>query len=272
MSEIAIENRSGLITRLPTFAFVIACVVAGLLGSFVVCCISGVVFVGLLGALFHLGEEGQNWMVGLVLLATTIGFLPPIVLLRRARKGSRRTYIGPRPPSTHSEDKRIARTSESGVDPAIEEVELTIERQSSEPERIHGSPAISDVTSDDIKAISRRTSDNRNWIFPACVIVAVVILLAFFLTHNNDAPQLEFESGNSGYFAIKNVDTHPIKLLDVSINEREECKPRVGLFGLKPFESTELKVGDVILLLSPCSIVRTTLTTETGDWTHSFSR
>jgi hypothetical protein len=175
-------------------------------------------------------------------------------------------------PSTHSEDKRIARTSESGVDPAIEEVELKIERQSSEPERIHGSPAISDVASDDIKAISRRTSDNRNWIFPACVIVAVVILLAFFLTHNNDAPQLEFESGNSGYFAIKNVDTHPIKLLDVSINEREECKPRVGLFGLKPFESTELKVGDVILLLSPCSIVRTTLTTETGDWTHSFSR
>jgi hypothetical protein len=48
MSEIAIENRSGLITRLPTFAFVIACVVAGLLGSFVVFCISGVVFVGLL--------------------------------------------------------------------------------------------------------------------------------------------------------------------------------------------------------------------------------
>jgi hypothetical protein len=270
MSEITIENRSGLITRLPKFAFVTACVVAGFLGSFIVFCISVVVFVGILGALFHLGEEGQDWMTGLVIFTTLVGFVPPIIWLRQARKRSQLTYIGPRPPSTHYEDKHTARTCESGIDPAP--VDLTIGPPSSEPERIHGGPTIMDVASENIRGINRRTGGRRNWIFLACIIIAVVILLAFFSTYNNDAPKLELVLGNSGYFAIRNVYTHPIKLLDISINEREECKPRVGLFGLSHFGPTELKVGDVILLLSGCSIVRTTIGTETGSWTYSFSQ
>jgi hypothetical protein len=229
MTETAPEKRSGLITRLPKFAFVTACIVAGLLASFVVFCISGVVFVGIVGALFHLGEEGQNWMVGLVLLTTIIGFVLPIILLRRARKRSRPTYVEPPLPPTHDGDKRIARTSENGIDPAAAAPDLIIAPPSSEPERIHDGPATMDVASDEIKGIKRPTRDNRNWIFPAGVIVVVVILLAFFSAHNNDAPQLTLELGNSVYLTIQNVDTHPIRLLDVSINERDECKPAVGL-------------------------------------------
>jgi hypothetical protein len=88
MTQTPIEGRSLLIARLPRFVFIPICLLAGLAASFAVFCISGVLFLGILPSLLDFGETAKNWMVGLVLLMTAIGFVPPILLLSRQRKRS----------------------------------------------------------------------------------------------------------------------------------------------------------------------------------------
>jgi hypothetical protein len=133
---------------------------------------------------------------------------------------------------------------------------------------------MSDMVVDSVKRVNRQTADNRNWIFPACVIAVVVVVVFFVLSkYDNDSSSLELQLSN-GLLTIRNVGTRPIRLLDVTVNERNECKPYLGgLLGLGgPFEPKELKVGDWVMLSSSCSIVRTTVRTEAGSSTYSFAR
>jgi hypothetical protein len=88
MTRTPIEGRSLLIARLPRFVFIPICLLSGLAASFAVFCISGVLFLGILPSLLDFGETAKNWMVGLVLLMTALGFVPPILLLSRQRKRS----------------------------------------------------------------------------------------------------------------------------------------------------------------------------------------
>jgi hypothetical protein len=102
------------------------------------------------------------------------------------------------------------------------------------------------------------------------VIVPTIVLLLVFVPDNNESG-LKLELSPSGFLVMKNVSTQPIKIMDISFNDRADCKPRVGLLSASPFKSpTDLKVGDFLLLSSTCALVRTTIQTDKRSFTYHF--
>jgi hypothetical protein len=210
----------------------------------------------------------------LVILATIVGFAPPIIWLRRARKITPVRHINniepqSAPDNGSSTPRAEVKSDSETVSTEAAEGHPKMPTAKVKPEILHSSHPMSGMVSDGVKRFNRQTT----WIFPACVVVVVVVVLLFmFSKYENDSSSLELELSDTVLLTIRNVGTHPIRLLDVTINERDECKPAVGLFGLGHLEPRELKVGDFILLLSPCSIVRATARTDGGSWTYSFTR
>ena len=167
--------------------------------------------------------------------------------------------------ATPSEHKRI---------PIASEIDITSTKAAEDDLKIETHEGASETIS--LPPIARSSSSPTNanrkkWIFAACVIVMIIFFFSIIYS-NKGSLELELELSNAGYLTIRNVGTHLTQLLDVDINERNECKPRTGLFGFEPFKPRDLKVGDFVLLMSPCSIVRVTVRTEAGSETYSFSR
>ena len=64
---------------------------------------------------------------------------------------------------------------------------------------------------------------------------------------------------------ITNVGDGSVEITNLLINDRKECASIDLLAG-----GTILKVGDERLYISPCNVVRATVTTKTGSNTYTF--
>jgi len=100
-------------------------------------------------------------------------------------------------------------------------------------------------------------------------IVAIIVIALVSNYYSETSSELEVKYGQP-YLVITNVGTRTVRVLDVSVNEREERKLFRGLLAIEEFKSQELKVGDQILLHSPCHIVRATIKTDASSRTYSF--
>jgi hypothetical protein len=79
---------------------------------------------------------------------------------------------------------------------------------------------------------------------------------------------------------IKNVGFKVVSVLEMRVNEREDCPlihplgMLVGALDQTKFSGPrKLDVGDQFLLASPkCNIVRVAVKTDRGEWTYSFAK
>jgi len=289
------ETRRRLVTTVPAGLFVLLCLVASLGGAFVTFCVALVL-------LAILGAENTPGGAVFILIAIAIGFVLPTVFLRRSRTKHRKHIepqnldqgVDPTTAQNHvqalekstelSNTDAISKTSENPIATTTTDAaglsdllagtagHLKIPIPDPDSEKVHHTGHGDTGDSAQTKSLNRYTKDNRSWIFPACVLGFVIIVALLIFGSNNDSSNLEVELSGA-YLTVRNIGTHPIRLLEVSINDRTECQPQVGMFGLGPFNATDLKVGDFVILISPCiSIVRTTLRTDAGSWTYSFAR
>jgi hypothetical protein len=295
MSGDLAKTRRRLVTTVPAGLFLLLCLLASLGGAFVTFCVALVL-------LAIVGAENTPGGVVFVLIAISTGLVLPTVFLRKSRRKHRQEIVpdsfDPRvdptavPSRVQAVEKSTELTNSSGISKTQENSiattaadasgvsnlligtadHLKIPNPDHGSEKLHHTPNGDAGTLGQTKPLNRRTRDNRSWLFPACALGFLIIVALLIFANKQDSSNLEVELSGA-YLTVRNIGTHPIRLLEVSINDRTECEPKVGLFGLGPFEPTDLKVGNFVILISPCiSIVRTTLRTEAGSWTYSFAR
>jgi hypothetical protein len=101
-------------------------------------------------------------------------------------------------------------------------------------------------------------------------VPAITLMLA--VIGDNDASDLTLELSRSGFLTVKNVGHQPVKILDISFNDRADCKPKVGILSAFEFKGpADLKVGDFLILSSTCAVVRATIKTEKSSNTYHFN-
>jgi hypothetical protein len=102
--------------------------------------------------------------------------------------------------------------------------------------------------------------------------------LAISLLGIYNSPKLEVRrqgailSDDGKVLEVINVGSKPITLIKIGVNERSDCK--ISRFSLVNDSSplpAELKIGDKLMLISSCRIIRTTFDTDQGSSTYSFS-
>lgn len=83
-----------------------------------------------------------------------------------------------------------------------------------------------------------------------------------------------FDAAHDGkVLEMTNVDSKPIKLLRITINDRPDCSvSRLSFVDNSPLFPTVMRVGDQLSLMSSCQIVRATVETDQGSNTYSFNR
>jgi hypothetical protein len=132
----------------------------------------------------------------------------------------------------------------------------------------------------------------KHWIVGGMTIGLLAIIALVAINSDDDLGlELQVKSFPLGsLLTIKNTGTGPTHILDVSINDREEC----SIFPYGQFQdqyskaqihqswvngdvpssrapmAKELRVGDSISLEPPCGVVRVTVTTDRGTETFSF--
>ncbi len=97
--------------------------------------------------------------------------------------------------------------------------------------------------------------------------VLVIIFGGYFilkLISSYNPVSLDVRLFPDGSVSITNTGDGPIKLLDVLINDRRECREKS--------EPRELKIGEQAAIFSPCNIVRLSVQTSKGSATYSFNR
>ena len=101
------------------------------------------------------------------------------------------------------------------------------------------------------------------------VISAIVLFFVLAADHGIDGLELQQQQG---FVVMKNTGRQPIKIEDVSANDRPECKPHLGILLGRRFSPITIKVGNQAILSSPCSsVVRLTVKTSDGSATYTFS-
>jgi hypothetical protein len=271
----AAETRGRPLSTLPAGLFLLLCLVASLSGGFVAFCVALVL-------LAILGAENTLWGAVFALIATATGLVLPTVLLRKSRKKHRREIapnsLTPKADSTaalsrvQAAEKRTELADNKPGPLTGPAYYLKIPNPDHGLEKLDHTPDGNAGTRDQTKPVNHNTKDSRNWIFPACALGLLIMGAFLIFANKQDSSNLEVEL-TGAYLTVRNIGTQPIRLLGVSINDRAECEPHLGLPPLGPFKATDLKVGEFVVLASPCiSIVRTTLRTETGSWTYSFAR
>jgi hypothetical protein len=105
------------------------------------------------------------------------------------------------------------------------------------------------------------------------VIIAGSIFLLFVMNLGdvsssslNDDISVNFMGA---FVFVTNVGHEPVTVLDVDINDRQECKPTNAATGKKAGQPYRLKVGDYIAWNGPCPIVRALIKTDHGNATYA---
>jgi hypothetical protein len=71
---------------------------------------------------------------------------------------------------------------------------------------------------------------------------------------------------------VLNVGTKPITIRSMTVNDRADCTVERISYGTGPNPlPAKLKVGDKIMLLSSCRVIRASVQTDQGSNTYSFT-
>jgi hypothetical protein len=92
----------------------------------------------------------------------------------------------------------------------------------------------------------------------------------FLILASRQEDTLRLERPSAGMLVVTNVGRKEVDIQDVSINERKDCGPRVGLLAIGEFRPVTLRVGDQAIWVSTCRIVRVTVRTSDGADTYTF--
>jgi hypothetical protein len=298
MSDSSIKKSSRLIGRMPTFLFVLICTLAGFLGSALFFLVSGLV---LIGAQPASDQEANAWAAFGVVGFTILGFVLPIVVLRRTRRSARPRGTTPNP----TLDPELS--SWMGADRPRSSASLRVKDREAAATADAGSPA---------------QPPRRRRMKPVLIGLAIVAAAVIFVLMASDhGLDLELRS-ERGTLSIRNIGSTATKLVDVLINDRTDCSthgvpkagqrqlsehdmhriwltglPVGGLVALSDAELNKylsqdgdlaipilvlgapqtyrwpkvLEVGDVHYLSTPCpTIVRAKVTTDLGSSTYTF--
>jgi hypothetical protein len=105
------------------------------------------------------------------------------------------------------------------------------------------------------------------------IVLGVVITFKIVSSVSSVDLELTRKYSDGTVIEILNVGSNPIKVTNVVINDRPDCK--VALFDLLKDSKgvpADLKVGDKIELWSPgCRIIRANVETDKGSRTYTFS-
>lgn len=124
-------------------------------------------------------------------------------------------------------------------------------------------------------ASSEPKSKWRGLKIAAGIVLGVVLVFKFFGSSNSSSIELELTRKYSDGTVVEiiNIGGTPIKITNVTINDRPDCK--VGLFDLLKDSKgvpADLKVGDKLELWSPsCRIIQVNVETDRGSRTYTFS-
>lgn len=89
-----------------------------------------------------------------------------------------------------------------------------------------------------------------------------------------------FTGDDGRLMQVVNVGTNSVTIIKATVNDRADCSVRrtswLYIPGTgddpKPFQPIDLNVGDTVLLVSSCQVVRATLNTNRGSNSSSFGR
>jgi len=107
-------------------------------------------------------------------------------------------------------------------------------------------------------------------------IAAAIVLGAVFAfkiaSSSSSSVDLELTLTHSSRTIVDviNVGSKPIRITNVTINDRADCLVYRRSLKSENFVPTELQVGDQLSLFSPCRIVRATVETNNGARTYTF--
>jgi hypothetical protein len=117
------------------------------------------------------------------------------------------------------------------------------------------------------------------WLKITCgIIIAVFLALRLLGSTNINASELElrrsgaFRNDDGQAVEVLNIGTKSIKINGMTINDRDDCK--AGPLRLGPAGGdfpVELKVGDKVMIISSCRIIRAAVETDQGSNTYSFT-
>lgn len=97
--------------------------------------------------------------------------------------------------------------------------------------------------------------------------VLVIIFGGYFilkLISSYNPVSLDVRLFADGSVSMTNTGDGPIKIIDVLVNERRECRQKQA--------PDELKIGEQAFVLSLCNIVRLSVQTSKGTATYTFNR
>ena len=97
--------------------------------------------------------------------------------------------------------------------------------------------------------------------------VLVIIFGGYFilkLISSYNPVSLDVRLFPDGSVSMTNTGDGPIKIIDVLVNERRECRQKR--------QPEELKIGEQAFVLSFCNIVRLNVETSKGSATYTFNR
>jgi hypothetical protein len=111
----------------------------------------------------------------------------------------------------------------------------------------------------------------------AGLILGIVVLLKLIGSYNPVELELSranlFDADRDGKaLEVLNVGKAPIKITNITINERADCTlSRLSFVDGSKLLPADLKVGDKIALMSSCRIIRASVETDQGPNTYSFT-
>lgn len=246
------------------FLICVACVLGGLVAGGALVTIPAAILEGA----FRIQVNTALFTVLVLLGLLAGGALPAFLLLRARRSQSRRAHV-----ETHS----------MAAVPMPSEEEVA--RQSKAPSGSGTRPDDGTVEwpDDNRTSYSHPGNAHKRWRLRYLVIIGAIILAALLgitAAYRFDDPSLGLEvkadrdpvGGVGAGATITNVGNNAIHVIDVTINDRDDCKPKplTGALGGERNEIALLKVGDTLGLITRCGIVRMTIKTDRGSAEYSF--
>jgi hypothetical protein len=243
-------SKRPLIQRLPAVLFGITCVISA--------AVAAIVFF-ILGAIFaRLIPIAKELEPPLLLAFALAGALLTIYLTMRARNRKHLQLAPQQPEASFPSEKAIASPTQSAD-----------RKQHGPDQQLFAGP-------DSKKGLAQLLK--RPWIYIGLVLTAILVKFLFSpdsslsnLRVVSYPAQVRFPLTLSPRLTITNVGDHPVRILGIEVNEREDCSTSDDILSQK--DSTfpiELKVGDTGTWFTKCGIVRTTIKTSDGTATYTF--
>lgn len=121
---------------------------------------------------------------------------------------------------------------------------------------------------------TKRRSTAWRWLALALAVVAGIVLVLSVVGSLTSSSPLEVVRNDwlviddGKRLRIVNVGSKPIKIVKVTVNERDDC--RVWRFHDADYVPVDLKVGDRLNLFSGCRVIRALIHTDQGAQAYSF--